>query len=130
MNKEINNKCDGGICPHYRQCVLFQRKTEECKRLKYDNDYQVGALEMTIDKLKAECEELKEEQTKIKKYLGISSKTILERLEELQEFRDRDKEKLFNCERALEKVEEIANEGLYAGINYDILQIINEVKDE
>ena len=32
------------------------RKEQECERLKHDNDYEVGALEKTVDNLKAECE--------------------------------------------------------------------------
>ena len=32
----------------------YTRKEQECERLKYDNDYEVGALEKTIDNLKAQ----------------------------------------------------------------------------
>lgn len=58
-------------------------------------------LQKEIDKLKSEKEE-------IKKYLGISSKTIMERLEELQEFRDNDKDKLYQAEQTLIEIKEIA----------------------
>ena len=59
-----------------------------------------------LDKLKAEKEE-------IKKYLGISSKTIMERLEELQEFRDNDKYKLYQAEQTLAEIKEIAQYDVY-----------------
>ena len=51
-------------------------------------------LEEQLKRKEKECEELKREQTEIKKYLGISHKTILERLEELTDFRDRDRDEL------------------------------------
>lgn len=38
--------------------TLLKHKVQECDRLKHDNDYQVGALEKTIDNLTAENEEL------------------------------------------------------------------------
>lgn len=57
---------------------------------------------------KQECEELKKEKAEIKKYLGISHKTILERLEELTDFRDRDKEELDRLKATLAEIKEIA----------------------
>ena len=50
------------------------------------------------------------EKEEIKKYLGISSKTIMERLEELQEFRDNDKYRLYQAEQTLTEIKEIAEE--------------------
>ena len=38
--------------------TLLKHKQQECDRLKHDNDYEVGALEKTIDNLTAENEEL------------------------------------------------------------------------
>ena len=38
--------------------TLLKHKQQECDRLKHDNDYQVGALEKTIDNLTAENEDL------------------------------------------------------------------------
>ena len=38
--------------------TLLKHKQQECDRLKHDNDYEVGALEKTIDKLTVENEEL------------------------------------------------------------------------
>ena len=63
-------------------------------------------LQEQLDQLKAEKEE-------IKKYLGISSKTIMERLEELQEFRDNDKYKLYLAEQTLTEIKEIAKYDVY-----------------
>lgn len=53
-----------------------------------------------------ECDELKKEKVEIKKYLGIDSKTILERLEELQERRDELSEKNISYEQALKELKE------------------------
>ena len=38
--------------------TLFKYKQQECDRLKHDNEYEVGALEKTIDNLTAENEDL------------------------------------------------------------------------
>lgn len=53
-------KCSG-YCKDNPNCVFKQlkHKEQECDRLKHDNDYQVGALEKTIDQLKAENETYK-----------------------------------------------------------------------
>lgn len=68
----------------------------------------------------------------IKKYLGISSKTILERLEELQERRDELSEKNLSYEQALDEIKKkccaVLNGDekiLYA---YQIKKIINKIK--
>ena len=37
---------------------ILERKEQECERLKHDNDYEVGALERTIENLKAENKHL------------------------------------------------------------------------
>lgn len=62
----------------------------------------------TVLSLKQQLDQLKAEKEEIKKYLGISSKTIMERLEELQEFRDNDKYKLYLAEQTLTEIKEIA----------------------
>lgn len=137
-----------GHCIQNRNCYFkqLQRKEQECEDLISGIDF----LQQKLAVKEQECEELKKEQAEIKKYLGISSKTILERLEELQEFRDIDKEQLFNYKQALEKIEELAND--YCDCNNlshfvqdtearhalddvaqsltEILDIINEVKDD
>lgn len=64
-------------------------------------DKQIKKLQQQLDQLKAEKEE-------IKKYLGISSKTIMERLEELQQFRDNDKYKLYQAEQTFAEIKETA----------------------
>lgn len=81
-----------------------------------------------------ECEELKKEQLEIKKYLGISHKSILERLEELQERREELSEKNIFYEQALDEIKYQTTE-LYIGVeNKDrpycekILNIINKAK--
>ena len=52
----------------------WQRKEQECERLKHDNGYEVGALERTIDNLKAE-----------NKHINDLLNQALKELEELQE---------------------------------------------
>ena len=91
-----------------------------------------------------ECKELKEEQAEIKKYLGISHKTILERLEELTEFRDRDGEEIFQLKEQLDQLKAENKElkqykTLYEKTrnlwnkarmnNYELLDEIKDLKD-
>ena len=70
---------------------------------------KIKELEEKLLRKKQECEELKKEKVEIKKYLGISHKTILERLEELTDFRDRDRDELdqlkVDREEALKQLE-------------------------
>lgn len=59
----------------------LKHKEQECEKLKT----QILSLQtMEIEEL----EKLKQEKAEIKKYLGISDKSIMQRLEELQEFKD------------------------------------------
>lgn len=66
---DIPNGCTcywDGECNHdcyYKQLVC---KEQECKRLKFNNDYEVGALERTIDNLKTENIKLKHALAEIK----------------------------------------------------------------
>lgn len=52
---------DANKCKCFPNCYYKQlkRKEQECERLKHDNEYEVGALEKTIDNLKEENDELK-----------------------------------------------------------------------
>lgn len=59
-----------------------------------------------------ECEELIKEKAEIKKYLGISDKTIIQRLEELQEFKDKLKISEYNYKQALDEIDSIADSNL------------------
>lgn len=102
-------------------------------------------LKRIIDKLHAkeqECEELIKEKAEIKKYLGISDKTIIQRLEELQEFKDKLKISEYNYKQALDEIEKNIKD--YCKImcmaetretceicqNTEILDIINKAKEE
>ena len=67
---------------------------EQCKKQRLIMENKIKELEEKLLRKKQECEELKKEKVEIKKYLGISHKTILERLEELTDFRDRDRDEL------------------------------------
>lgn len=86
-----------------------------------------------------ECEELKKEKAEIKKYLGISSKTIMQRLEELQEFKDELSISEYNYKQALDEIENYVRDNsdfdksdkLTSNTGaYDILEIINKAKDK
>ena len=50
-----NGNCKDNPNCYYKRLTF---KKQECERLKHDNDYEVGALEKTIDNLTAENEEL------------------------------------------------------------------------
>lgn len=75
-----------------------------------------------------ECEELKKEQLEIKKYLGISHKSILERLEELQVRRDELSEKNLSYEQALNEIEYQLTE-LYIGAENKDRKYCEKIKD-
>lgn len=62
-----------------------------------------------------ECKELKKEKAEIKKYLGISYKTIIQRLEELQECKDELSIREYNYKQALDEIEGIADDYNRAG---------------
>ncbi len=70
QRREINERL--------KQIEKLKRKEQECEKLKSEN--------FTFEELIKTQEKLIEE---IKKYLGISNKTIIQRLEELQERRDK-----------------------------------------
>ncbi len=57
-------------------------------------------------------EELKNEKAEIKKYLGISSKTIMQRLEELQERKEEASDREYRYKQTLDEIEQIAQTGL------------------
>ena len=76
---------------YYKQLV---RKEEECEELKETINLQNEMQMEVCEEKNEEIEKLKAEKEEIKKYLGISHKTILERLEELTDFRDGDMEEI------------------------------------
>lgn len=66
-------------------------------------------IEEQVNKLKAENEELKKLKAEIQKFLGISTKPILERLEELHERYSVCKYNVVNYKQALDEIEKIAD---------------------
>lgn len=114
---------------------------------RFDNEYEGFAVKYTdmeialkrkeeeLEILKVSYKTLLAEQTEIKKYLGISHKTILERLEELTDFRDADREQLGKLEAENKKLKKIQlgfsqGENLYNLYRYkyallDIKEIAN-----
>ncbi len=137
MNKIRDEKCEN--CNRFSHCnnnelvciskyrVKYQKleqvKQENKRLLEIINAKPLETVDMDcafeIEKLKKqlqakeqECEELKNEKAEIKKYLGISSKTVMQRLEELQEYKDEMKVREDNYKQALGKIKEIAQTGL------------------
>ena len=97
-------------------------KTQECERLKYDNDYQVGALERTIDNLKTENEKLKNE-----------IEACYNQVEDFDIIATSKSNKLKQAEQKLEQIKNICHrkaDGLWSQTNplKEILQIIGEVE--
>lgn len=102
IDLDINNICTlnspkkhSGYCKDNPNCVFKQLKCkeQECDRLKHDNDYQVGALEKTIDNLTVENEKLEQTLTEIKEIVEqgvkihddiIVSKQILQKISECE----------------------------------------------
>lgn len=120
--------CDVADC--CKNCYFKQlaRKTQECKQLKEDyaeleqecerlksygatlladkNAMEIGRDDymQRCKRLEQECEELKEEQNEIKKFLGISHKPIMQRLEELHERSDKYKDRILELEQECEEL--------------------------
>lgn len=96
---------------------LYKAKEQECERLKHDNDYEVGALEKTIDNLTAE----NEENGKLKQRIIEIDRSYKNRQEEL--------------EQTLADIKEIAKDNFYyldcdyRWILEKILQKISEVQN-
>lgn len=110
---------------------------EECK---YNHNCYFKQLKIK----EQECEELKKEKAEIKKYLGISDKTIIQRLEELQEFKDKLKISEYSYKQALDEIEKTIDNGTadtqtnnakwlheyYLARYCEIRDIINKVKEQ
>lgn len=113
--------CKGTECKYKRLWYKKQlkRKEQECKRLKFNNDYQVAVLETTIDNLKTELEQ---EQTLKEMYFTY------------YKAKHGDIEgKFFSYKQALTEIKEIA-ERCYDPVDkendgfWSILQIISEAE--
>lgn len=89
----------------------------------------------TLQDLVKELKELKQEKAEIKKYLGIPSKTIMQRLEKLQEFKDEASDREYRYKEALDEIEKICQikEGnsqfVLPSVWQQILDIIHKAKD-
>lgn len=89
---------------------LLQQECENWERQVLFADKQIDEMQDEINLLqqhKKSNETLLAEQIEIKKYLGISHKTILERLEELTDFRDEDREIIDQLEKENIKLKEL-----------------------
>lgn len=114
-------------------CIEYGKRTNELLEF-------VKRLYLDKKAKEQECEELKKEKAEIKKYLGISDKTIIQRLEELQEFKDELKISEYKYKQALDKIEELVKHNNflvrdpfcgtgYRDLSGQILDIINKAKD-
>ena len=72
--KRSEAQCEAMFVTHTDLEKKYKAKEQECERLKHDNGYEVGALERTIDNLKAE-----------NKHINDLLNQALKELEELQE---------------------------------------------
>lgn len=102
---------------------------------------KIDSLQQQVYNLTLEFNELKNEKAEIKKYLGISSKTIMQRLEELQEYKDEMKVREDNYKQALNEIETYQKRNcetcVFANTQkcnvscqiFVILDIINKAKD-
>lgn len=136
------------FCSSHRNCYYKQlvKKTDECKQKdKYKQECEQKheiieelirerqelqkqlrhQLDMNIA-MNKECEELKTEKEVIKKYLGISDKSIMQRLEELTEYKLKRQlkyikinEKCDRCYKALEEIEQVINNILNSCLGRD-----------
>lgn len=72
---------------------------------------------------------IKKEKAEIKKYLGISDKTIIQRLEELQEFKDKLKISEYSYKQALDEIKRILqtdDTGDYDFLKWKLLNYISK----
>ena len=93
------------------------RKEQECERLKHDNDYEVGALEKTIDNLKAELEQEKTLKEMYFTYYKAKHSDI--------------KGEFFRYKQALTEIKDfVENEMIPNSDTHVILQLISEVEDD
>ena len=114
------------------QKKTIHRLQDECT----EKTNAIIALGKNLKIKEQEYEKLKAEQTEIKKYLGISHKTILERLEELTEFRDRDSDEILQLQQQLDQLKKRlryyeCDEAIIERDNYieELLQTLTEIKD-
>lgn len=154
MTEKINNISQiirsteeySDVCDMCRDEILLYPTISGRTEYTQDEVEQI-TLKRIIDKLRAkeqECEELKKEKAEIKKYLGISDKTIIQRLEELQEFKDKLKISEYSYKQALDEIEKTIDNGTadtqtnnakwlheyYLARYCEIRDIINKVKEQ
>ena len=101
----------------------IKAKEQECERLKHDNDYEVGALERTIDNLKAEKKHLNDLLNQALKDYEKARETLTEIKEIAEDF--------YNTGFVLtDKGSTLINNNTCINSIQQILQKISEVEDE
>lgn len=104
----------------------------------YDDDGKICGRSNKLRSLEQECEELKAEKEVIKKYLGISDKSIMQRLEELTEYKLKRQLKYIKIEeerdrylKALEEIQDFRKKHCDFWCEGNrILDIINKAKGD
>lgn len=93
---------------------------------------RIKYLEKSLKDKRDECKDLEKEKAEIKKYLGISTKTIMQRLEELQERKDELSEREDKYKQALYEIEKFMIyefSGQNQWVKKNVLDIINKAKE-
>lgn len=143
MTEKINNISQiirsteeySDVCDMCRDEILLYPTISGRTEYTQDEVEQI-TLKRIIDKLRAkeqECKELKKEKAEIKKYLGISDKTIIQRLEELQEFKDKLKISEYSYKQALDEIKRILqtdDTGDYDFLKWKLLNYISKGRKE
>lgn len=96
---------------HNDSFAQFEEIRKQNEKLKqYNDSKQVSyeSMQQQWNEVELENRRLKVEKEEIKKYLGISHKTILKRLEKLTEFRDEDRDEIYKLKQTLTEIKEIS----------------------
>lgn len=113
-------------------CKCFYINDSHPERKECINPYCKGLCKYNPNCYYKQLKRLEQEKAEIKKYLGISDKTIIQRLEELQEFKDKLKISEYNYKQALDEIEKYldAQQKYFDGEDYhNLLDIINKAKE-
>ena len=105
-------------CKKVKDCYYKQlkRKEQECERLKHDNGYEVGALEKTIENIKAENERLEVHSATLDAVIEtgrVQYKALKQTLTEIKEIAEKQCVCGVDCidmKQILQKISEVENE--------------------
>lgn len=136
ISNEGDFTCKSNPNCYFKQLARAKGEIEKWKPQAELGSDTTDRLSKQLEQKEQECEELKKEKAEIKKYLGISSKTIMQRLEELQEFKDELSISEYKYKQALDDIkyacesECIEGNTGYVVDTSIILDIINDLEKE